>query len=86
MIAIPLSRTLCALLLISANSDAQDTVPQFGKDPVSVVVKAMTLEEKAKFVVGNGFSMPGMKTEVTAVGVTKDNVPGAAGTTFAIAG
>src|ERR1700709_816320 len=35
-------------------------VPQLGKSPVKDVVKAMTLEEKSKLVVGMGFKMPGM--------------------------
>lgn len=34
-------------------------LPQLGKDPIKDVIKAMTLEEKAKLVVGNGFRMPG---------------------------
>jgi beta-glucosidase len=34
--------------------------PKLGKDPVSKVVAAMTLEEKASLVVGTGMRMPGM--------------------------
>lgn len=34
--------------------------PQLGKAPVKDIVKAMTLEEKSKLVVGMGFKMPGM--------------------------
>ncbi len=44
----------------------------------------MTLEEKAKLVVGNGFRMPGTKPQGPTIGQTQDKVPGAAGTTFAI--
>ena len=44
----------------------------------------MTLEEKAKLVVGNGFNMPGTKPDGPVIGQTQDKVPGAAGTTFAI--
>jgi len=44
----------------------------------------MTLEEKAKLVVGNGFHMPGMPSQGPTIGQTQDKVPGAAGTTFAI--
>ncbi|HSZ33570.1 MAG TPA: hypothetical protein VK772_09665, partial [Puia sp.] len=66
-------------------SYSQSKLPQLGKDPVSSVVQAMTLEEKAKFVVGNGFSMPGLKPDAaTNIGMTKDKVAGASGTTFAI--
>ncbi|MGZ3750301.1 MAG: glycoside hydrolase family 3 N-terminal domain-containing protein, partial [Mucilaginibacter sp.] len=35
-------------------------VPQLGKNSIKEVIKAMTLEEKAKLVVGRGFRMPGM--------------------------
>ena len=64
---------------------SQSKLPQLGRDPVSSVVQAMTLEEKVKFVVGNGFSMPGMKPDAaTNIGMTKDKVAGASGTTFAI--
>ena len=73
-----------ALLLIAVAAQSQNKLPQLGKDPVAAVVHAMTIEEKAKLVVGNGFSMPGLTTEVTAIGVTKDKVAGASGTTFAI--
>jgi beta-glucosidase len=45
----------------------------------------MTLEEKARFVVGMGMNIPGIDMgNGPAVGVTKDKVPGAAGTTFSI--
>jgi beta-glucosidase len=48
--------------LMSTGTSAQNTapVPQLGSSPVQQVVKAMTLEEKAKLVVGMGFKMPGM--------------------------
>ena len=52
------------LCFISINALAQKkpaaAAPQLGKAPVKDVVKAMTLEEKAKLVVGMGFKMPGM--------------------------
>jgi beta-glucosidase len=54
-----------------------------GKSSIDKVLHAMTLEEKAKLVVGNGFNMPGVPNG-TGVGMTEDKVPGAAGTTFAI--
>ena len=59
------------------------TVPQLGKNSIKEVVAAMTLEEKAKLVVGKGMKMPGMDNG-TGVGQTEDKVAGAAGTTFAI--
>jgi beta-glucosidase len=69
------------------------TAPQLGKDKVSKVIGAMTLEEKANLVVGLGMrmnfsgnanppanAMPGG----TTVGQTQDLVSGAAGTTYSI--
>lgn len=75
----------CLVLLslsIIAHSNAQN--PQLGKSPIKDIVAAMTLEEKAKLVVGNGFHMAGMPDQGPTIGQTKDKVPGAAGTTFAI--
>ncbi len=73
---------LVALLLIFSAAKAQ--TPQLGKSSVKDVVAAMTLEEKATFVVGNGFSMNRGSKDTSFLGVTKNKVPGAAGTTFPI--
>lgn len=70
----------------------EKTLPQLGKDPLSKVISAMTLEEKVNLVVGQGMRMPGAPTEVSkaieqmgpVVGQTQDQVSGAAGTTYAI--
>lgn len=79
------SSPLFLLLLITAAVSAQNkALPQLGKNSVKHVVAAMTLEEKAKLVVGNGFHMPGLSTG-PVIGQTQDKVAGAAGTTFAIA-
>jgi beta-glucosidase len=48
-----------------------------------LVIK-MTLEDKAKFVVGMGMKLPGVQMGGPVVGEIKDKVPGAAGKTFAI--
>ncbi len=75
------------LLLIAINfyAVASAQTPQLGKNSIKEVIAAMTLEEKAKLLVGNGFSMPGMTPPGgPVIGQTKDRVPGAAGTTFAI--
>lgn len=48
------------------------------------LVSKMTLEEKAKFVVGTGMKLPGVQSGGPVVGEIKDKVPGAAGKTFAI--
>jgi beta-glucosidase len=74
---------LAAVLFSGATAFAQNA-PQLGKDPIPVVIKAMTLEEKVKLVVGAGFNMPGLTPSGTGVGQTQDRVPGAAGTTHAI--
>ena len=84
------------LLFIGIINQAQ-TLPQLGKDPLSKVIGAMTLEEKAIFVVGasrSGAPAPagvqnaaGSQQQVSAgtmIGQTQNLVPGAAGTTFAI--
>ena len=56
--------------------------PQLGKASIDKVVAAMTLEEKAQFVIGTG--MAGTDGQSAVIGSTKAIVPGAAGTTRAI--
>ena len=75
------------LLLISINLFAAATAqtPQLGKNSIKEIIAAMTLEEKVKLLVGNGFKMPGITPPGgPVIGTTQDKVPGAAGTTFAI--
>ena len=49
------------------------------------LVGKMTLEEKARLVVGMGMNLAGVTTQAApVVGQTEDKVPGAAGTTFSI--
>lgn len=76
-----ITQLICLLLIFSA---AKAQTPQLGKSSIKDVVAAMTLEEKAKFVVGNGFSMNRGSKDTSFLGVTKNKVPGAAGTTFPI--
>jgi beta-glucosidase len=45
----------------SAQTKAVASAPQLGKAPLKDVIKALTLEEKAKLVVGMGFKMPAMR-------------------------
>src|ERR1700741_3797383 len=84
------SNVACCLLLFFLFSlqltwaQTQKALPQLGKNAVKDVVAAMTLEEKAKLVVGNGFRMPGNRPQGPVIGETQERVPGAAGTTFAI--
>jgi beta-glucosidase len=69
---------VCSLAL-GLTVTAQQQVPQLNRDNIREVVAAMTLEEKAKLVVGAGMRFSG-----AAVGMTEDKVSGAAGTTFAV--
>ncbi len=83
------SLLVAGLLAAAASGQAQPGpaagLPRLGKSPLSEVIAAMTLEEKARIVVGNGFHMPGSRPQGgPVVGQTQDKVPGAAGTTFAI--
>ena len=68
-----------ALLSLIACNNAD---PQLGKASIDQVLKAMTLEEKAHFVIGMG--MAGSDGNSAVVGATQDIVPGAAGTTYPI--
>jgi len=73
--------------LLTVNAQAQ--APQLGKSSVKAVVKAMTLEEKVKLVVGTGGDFPdlsGVKKNETAVPAMSavDLVPGAAGTSYVV--
>jgi beta-glucosidase len=54
------SISLAVLIFLTLQAQSQSKLPQFGKDPIPAIVKAMTLEEKVKVVVGKGFSLPGM--------------------------
>jgi beta-glucosidase len=54
------SKDLSAQKKTVINKKTATAAPQLGKSPLRDVVKAMTLEEKAKLVVGMGFKMPGM--------------------------
>jgi beta-glucosidase len=63
------------MLLLAQNE------PKLSKTTIKEVVVAMTTEEKAHLLVGNGMKMPGAQA---TFGATMDKVPGAAGTTFAI--
>ena len=58
------------------------SAPQLREDNIDEVIAAMTLEEKARFVVGTG--MEGVSGDNAVIGVTKNIVPGAAGTSYPI--
>ena len=81
-INILLLRSISLLLLFPFIGQAQtSTAPQLGKDPIPAIIKAMTLEEKVKFVAGNGMHFPGARNNNNGpvVGQSQDKVPGAAG-------
>jgi beta-glucosidase len=84
---------LCVFTGVSINAQtAVKRLPQLGKDPLSNIIAAMTLEEKVNMVVGTGMRMPGAPLETTkalekmspVIGQTQDIVSGAAGTTYGI--
>ena len=54
----------------------------WGKILIEKVIGAMTIEEKAHFLIGTG--MAGMSGNDAVVGETQSLVPGAAGTTYPI--
>ena len=81
---LPFSFTFYADRRMSVSAQTGTGLPQLGKNSNKDVIAAMTLEEKAKLVVGNGFRMPGTRPQGPTIGQTQDKVPGAAGTTFAI--
>ncbi|HLP71545.1 MAG TPA: glycoside hydrolase family 3 C-terminal domain-containing protein [Bacteroidales bacterium] len=74
---------LIIVFSITAMNLNSQKLPRLGKDQVSKVVAAMTLDEKASLVVGTGMRFPGMNPGSADTG-QKDAVPGAAGSTFAI--
>lgn len=80
-----MKKMYCLFISINLFAAAFAQAPQLGKNAVKEIIAAMTLEEKAKLLTGNGFKMPGMNPPGgPVIGTTQDKVPGAAGTTFAI--
>ncbi len=71
------------ILFLVAPVLKSQNMPQLGKDPLSKVIAAMTLEEKAALVVGTGIRFAGFNPGSADTGA-EELVPGAAGTTFAI--
>lgn len=85
------SLIIAALLIFMAAScntapkqqiPTKDGVPQLAENSIDAVIAAMTLEEKAKILIGTG--MEGTDGSNPVVGATKNLVPGAAGTTYPI--
>ena len=95
MINMQLIRTIAMVIItgaaISLNLDVNAQAPLLGKSSVKAVVKAMSLEEKVKLVVGTGkeFSLDFGKDKdesepVPVIGSSDLLVPGAAGTSYPI--
>lgn len=70
---------MCAALACSGVIMAQ--TPKLNANNIDEVIKAMTLDEKAHLVVGNGM---GGFSDKPVIGSSSSIVPGAAGTTYAI--
>jgi len=70
---------ISAFSLLALSSNAQQKLPQLGKDPVSEIVKQMTLEEKASVIAGTGMRFGG---NGPVIGEADGRVPGAAGNTM----
>jgi beta-glucosidase len=69
---------------VAAQIQTQPGIPQLGKNSIAEVIAAMTLEEKASLLVGNGRRERKTPEGGAMIGQTQDMVPGAAGTTYAI--
>jgi beta-glucosidase len=79
--------TFLFFLISIIHSTMAQTEPKLGQSADAEVRAAMTLEEKARLLVGMGMRIPGLPANFAqgpVVGQTEDNVPGAAGTTAAI--
>ena len=74
--------TLMLLTAAAVISCAPKGDPQLGKDSLDKVIAAMTIEEKAHFIIGTG--MAGDTGNDPVIGMTQNIVPGAAGTTYPI--
>ncbi|HLZ87930.1 MAG TPA: hypothetical protein VKQ52_11835, partial [Puia sp.] len=78
---------LCAWAAICLPARAQNSFPQLGKNSISEVIGAMTLEEKASLVVGNGLVIPGFDlpgNNPAQLNDAQKKVPGASGVTRGI--
>lgn len=71
---------LFGLLACSGPGDSSQKPDNTMEATIDSWLEALTLEEKAAIVVGNGMNMPG----AAPIGQAKDKVDGAAGSTFAV--
>ncbi len=72
------------LMLAFAAANAQ--LPQLGKTPNSKIINAMTVEEKARLIMGLGMNVPGFSDNMLPPDTAKayNPVDGSAGVTYAI--
>ncbi len=73
-----------ALMFAYTSGNAQ--LPQLGKDPNSKVINAMSVQEKARLIMGLGMNVPGFKDNMQPPDTLKayNPVDGSAGVTYAI--
>lgn len=76
----PILLLLFSLLACNGPEGSSPAPDKAAEATIDNWLKALTLEEKAAIVVGNGMNMPG----AAPIGQTKDKVEGAAGSTFAV--
>jgi beta-glucosidase len=79
--------TFIILVLLNISFRAQNVktaAPQLGKNSLKEVIAAMTVEEKAKLLVGMGMDFPGLPPVDPEDKKIPEKVPGAAGRTHAI--
>lgn len=74
---------LLPILLFFCSFTIEEIPPQLGKSPISDIIAAMTLEEKARILVGTGMHKAEGE-DGTVIGDAGGYIPGAAGYTFGI--
>ena len=76
--------TTFAILIAFATANAQ--LPQLGKDANSKIINAMTVQEKARLIMGLGMNVPGLSDNMLPPDTAKayNPVDGSAGVTYAI--
>ena len=77
-----LSAAFICLAFLTGVATAQTAAPQLGKNTISEVVAAMTLEEKAAILIGPGMNIPGIPIPGLSTNTPNEaqkRVPGAAG-------
>ena len=81
-----MKKIYCSAFMFAFILNATAQLPILGKNPVSDVIKALTLEEKARLVMGLGMNAPGFSDNMLPPDTAKayNPVDGSAGVTYAI--